>query len=246
MHETIYASGPESLQRQWESFRQTGDRKIRARLVEHYLEFARMLAAKLYRLRADNSVSFDDYLQYARTGLVEAVDRYQPGEVAFEAFAVYRVRGAILNGLGSESELAAQRKAGFPRGLLARLESLSASPSAVSSDDAFDPWVHKVVGLAIGLMLDKGYAEPSDGSLHANPYAGVEMMYLRRRLLSCLNRLPAREQDILRLHYFEHMEFQSIAESLKVTKGRVSQIHAKALDTLRQLLGESGRLDAAL
>ena len=61
-------------------------------------------------LRRDNSVAFADYFQYACVGLVEAVDRFEPDRpVLFETFATYRIRGAVLNGLAKESELAAQR-----------------------------------------------------------------------------------------------------------------------------------------
>jgi len=37
----------------------------------------------------------------------------------------------------------------------------------------------------------------------------------------------------VRCHYFEHMEFQAVAGMLDVTKGGVSQLHARALKLIR-------------
>src|SRR5512139_2520958 len=87
----------------WQEFSRDRSREQRDELIRRYAELARIAAAKLYRGRVDNSVAFADYLQYARVGLVEAIDAFDPGRlVPFEAFSSYRIRGAILNGLASE------------------------------------------------------------------------------------------------------------------------------------------------
>jgi RNA polymerase sigma factor for flagellar operon FliA len=238
---------PEAVNEQWLQFRESRDANVRTRLIEHYLNFARMIAAKLYSLRFDNSVAFDDYLQYARTGLLEVIDRYEPSSgVPFEGFAIHRIRGAILNGLGSESELAAQRKAGLPSRIVERLESLTSFHAELAESDALGHWVETVVGMAIGRLLDQEPQEPADESAHANPYARVELLELRSRLGNTVGKLPAREADIIRLHYFEHYEFQWIAESLAITKGRVAQLHARALLRLRDSLKSKSELDYEL
>src|SRR5215468_7623359 len=102
--------GDESMHALWERFRDTRSVPLRGRLIERYLPLARAAAARFYRLRSDDSVPFEDYLQYARIGLVEAIDDYDPSrEASFETYSSYRIRGAVLNGLGRESEVAAQR-----------------------------------------------------------------------------------------------------------------------------------------
>jgi len=104
------AVSTESARSLWAQFAQSRQGPPREDLIAHYLPLARIWAAKLYRVRVDDSVPFDDYLQYARLGLLEAIDRFDPArEASFETFSSYRIRGAILNGLGRESEVAAQR-----------------------------------------------------------------------------------------------------------------------------------------
>src|SRR5215510_6911182 len=91
----------------WETFSTSRDARTRSELIEHYMPFAKMIAAKVYGMSGAHASNFDDYLQYARVGLIEAVDRFDAARgVSFEAYAVHRVRGAVLNGVSQESEIA--------------------------------------------------------------------------------------------------------------------------------------------
>src|SRR5262245_12196656 len=110
MEGTPNVSDDDSARTLWARFRHSRELTLRGRLIERYLPLARAAAARYYRLRPDDSVSFEDYLQYARIGLVEAIDDYDPGrEASFETYSSYRIRGALLNGLTRESEIAAKR-----------------------------------------------------------------------------------------------------------------------------------------
>src|SRR6185369_12702608 len=88
----------------WLEFMSSRSDGSRRELIERYLGLARTMAARLYQRRNDNSVPFGDFLQYARVGLVEAIDTFDPARaVPFEAFSSHRIKGAILNGLEGES-----------------------------------------------------------------------------------------------------------------------------------------------
>jgi RNA polymerase sigma factor for flagellar operon FliA len=217
----------------WAAFVSSRERRVRDELIVFYRPLARKIAARMYVLRRDDSVAFADYLQYATVGLVEAVDRYEPERpVLFETFATYRIRGAILNGLAKESELAAQRHYWAAR-MQDRLDSLkSQRVDEEPRDDALEGFVDLTVGLAIGVLLESP-AEPADESPNANPYAAAELGELVRRLKRVVLRLPERERAVIELHYYEHVAFQDIAVRFKVTKGRVSQLHSRALRLMR-------------
>jgi RNA polymerase sigma factor for flagellar operon FliA len=103
------AADPELEKSQWEEYGRTRDPQLREQLVRRYMDMAHRIAAHLFGRRIGNAVAFDDYLQYARVGLLEAIDRYDPSrEASFATFAGYRIRGSILNGLEQTTELAAQ------------------------------------------------------------------------------------------------------------------------------------------
>jgi RNA polymerase sigma factor FliA len=220
----------------WRAWRDESSLDARNALIEHYLGLARGVAASLYRLRTDNSVAFDDYQQYGRMGLMQAVERFDPGVgIPFEAYAARRVRGSILNGLGKESEVLAQRasRASQERD---RLRSLREGAAEVNK---LDRLIHVTLTLAIGAILDGEFTEPVDDSPTGNPYAATEFSQLSARAWRLMEQLPEKERWLMQRHYGEGVEFQHIAEELSISKGRVSQLHAQALARLRERLTES-------
>jgi len=235
----------EKTLKQWAQFRQSRDPRLRGWLIERYLPLARSAAARLFRLHATSGVPFSDYLQYARLGLVEAIDGFDPSrEASFETYSSYRIRGAMLNGLGRETEVAAQRS--FWRTRLAeRIESLQPAPAS-TGDEELEELARMTVGLAIGFLLDAEETELPDETAQANPYAMAEFSQLREVVRISVARLPQREQLLIRRHYFEHCEFREIAREMMVTPGRVSQLHAQALIHIRELLKAAPNFDRSL
>jgi len=228
----------------WEAYASSGDPQARGELIEHYMPIARIIAAKAFGLRANPAASFDDYLQYARVGLIEAVDRYDASRsVPFEAYSAPRIRGAILNGIEHDSEVSAQRSFWRTR-MQERTDSLLGDKQARPERASLQELIQMTVGLALSLVLDEAAQEPIDEQPQSNPYAVTEMEQLIRRVRALLVKLPEREQQVIRGHYFEQREMQLIAADYGISKGRVSQLHAQALVRLRELLGE--KLDTRL
>ena len=76
----------------WARFVKDRDPAIREELVRRYLPFAKNLALR-YR---GASESFDDLLQVASLGLVNAIDRFDPDRGApFTAFASPTILGEL-------------------------------------------------------------------------------------------------------------------------------------------------------
>jgi RNA polymerase sigma factor for flagellar operon FliA len=230
----------------WSRFHSSGDLGIRERLIRCYIGLARTIAATLYGTRSDDTVSFDDYLQYARVGLIEAIDRYDSLRgTSFETYSSYRIRGAILNGLSRETEVRAQRRRRGVR--LAEREQSLAGPMFGNPESAgLDDFVSFTVDLAVGFILEDGLVECLDESPAANPYAQAEVSQLRVRVREFVEQLPARERQVLKAHYYDQLEFQQIAATLGVTKGRVSQLHSRAVARVRERLSARPKIDRSL
>src|SRR5262245_52248205 len=202
---------PERDRSRWRDFATSRSARLREELVARYLTLAKIMAARLYQRRSDNSVAFADYLQYARVGLVEAIDHYDPGrEVPFEAFSSYRIKGAVLNGLEAESELAAQR-AFWSRRARERFESLKTHETQGDRRASLEELVSLTVGLVLGHVIEHDNGELIDESLATNPYAVTELAQLKRAVRALLPSLPERERELIRRHYEEQVEFQQIA-----------------------------------
>lgn len=217
----------------WERYVSSHDTEARVKLIERYLMTARKLAAALYANRYDDSVEFGDYLQYARVGLLEAIDRYDPTrEASFATFASYRIRGAILTGIERSTEIATQ-KAQRRRIRRERLRSVREA-SGDAGDDAFARMIDVTLNLAIGYLLEEsGIWKAGEGDRSADPYQSLELKRLGERMATLVEALPERERCIVHYHYFEHKEFIDISVILGVSKGRISQLHARALKLLR-------------
>jgi RNA polymerase sigma factor FliA len=244
----------------WEEYGRTRRPETRLLLVRRYMDMTHRIAAHLFGRRIGNAVAFDDYLQYARVGLLEAIDRYDPGrEASFATFGGYRIRGAILNGLEQTTELAAQAAQRRHSRLRERAHSIDVRetspadyPDATDAEsdgtqlERFAGMVDMTILLAMGYVLeDNGEWNPA-GPAAVDPYRSVHLEGVRARLVRLVDALPERERLIVRYHYFEHMEFQDIGAVLDVSKGRVSQLHARALQLIRDAYEELEQFDLEL
>src|SRR6266480_421439 len=214
----------------WRRYLEDRAPALRAKLISRYLPTAHKLAAYTYSRRGPQAPEFADYLQWARLGMIEALDRYDPKrEASFTTFASYRIRGAILNGLERASEGAAQyayRKQIERERLDSVVEGVDKAP------EALEELVEVTIGLTLGFALEDSElsAEPET----VDPYRVLELKRLRERLLLIVEALPEREKQIVKWHYFEHMDFKLIGLAFHLSKGRISQLHARALKLIRE------------
>ena len=231
----------------WAALARDPRSEARERLIQLHLPFARIVAAKLYAGRGRDDVEFGDYLQLATIGLLECVDRYDAKRTAtFRTYAGHRVTGAVLNGLRSMSE--GREQASLRKRLMqARHESLvdaelpPRDPTAI-----FESLARVAVGLAMGYLLeDSGMIRDEEGTTADQNYRSIELRQLQRRVRAILENLPERERDIVRHHYLQQVPFETIAAMMGVTKGRVSQLHRRALDMLRDETRKVPKCDIA-
>lgn len=231
----------------WQGVAQ-GQAAARERLITNYLPFARMIAATLYANRHFNEIGFDEYMQFATVGLIESVDRFDISrEVSFSTYASARVRGAVLNGLESLSEK--QQQVSLRKRLMQqRLASLD--DSSGDENQATDPFfklVEVAVGLAVGYMLEgSGIWQEEDAGYVDNVYGLCELEQLRTRIKELVEVLPEQERHVIKSHYFQGHSFEDISDLMKVTRGRVSQIHRKALRSLKEAYDKTLKLDLRL
>jgi RNA polymerase sigma factor for flagellar operon FliA len=204
-----------------------GEREQVARdaLIQLHAPWARLVARDVYvKVRIRDS-EWGDYVQNATVGLIESIDRYEPTRgVDFRTFARHRVRGAVFNGL---RHLTSDSFSPSDHHHLERSTSL-----ADNDADPLQAFVTWTVGLGIGHLLEAA-SLPDDRGHSSNPYAAAVRDELTETLKDAIAQLPMREQMVLTLHYFQHVPFVDIAAQMQLTKGRISQIHRQAIESLR-------------
>lgn len=238
----------------WQQWRSGSDLAAREALLALHLPYARTVAATYYGRRLHDEIEFDDYLQYARVGMLEALGRYDPDQGAqFRTFAARRMHGAILDGLErfteKQQQIAVRKRLQKDRvDAVKSAAALEPQPGDASrrrgktrdGDDLFRYLAEVGIGLALCSLLEgTGMVDTGDASVQApaeRHYEPVELAQLRRRLVDAVDCLTPQQRTVIRYHYIQEHPFEQIATQMAVTRGRVSQIHRQALLALRARL----------
>jgi len=232
----------------WRMMRGVAQDEARHRLFDHYAGFARSLAWKAYQRRSQGDLELEDLRQLASTGLIEAIERFDPNRgIDFRVYAGRRISGSISDGIARSSEMRRQQSA-RARKRKERVRALlpERGVDGLSSRDALDALVELAMGLAVGMMLeDTGLyvdeAEPAIGrAARTSAYDSAAWQELTARLAHEIDELPEREAMILKKHYLDSLDFETLARLMALSKGRISQLHRSALATLRKRLARRG------
>ncbi|HEX8689064.1 MAG TPA: SigB/SigF/SigG family RNA polymerase sigma factor [Solirubrobacterales bacterium] len=239
----------------WRRFAQTRDSSIREELVRRNLPFAKRLALR-YR---GASESFDDLLQVANLGLLNAVDRFDPDRgIPFTAFASPTILGELKRHFRDRVWTVR-----VPRGLhdlMAEVDKaiteltkkLQRSPSVAEIAELLEIEQTDVLEVLEAnhnrrpLSLDRPAG--SDDAEDTAPAEwvgseddGYELVEGRIALDAALPYLDERERLVLRLRFAEDMTQSQIAERIGHSQMHVSRILRRALARIREQIREQQR-----
>jgi RNA polymerase sigma factor for flagellar operon FliA len=215
---------------------------------EKFQPLVRRTAMRLAR-KVPASISVADLVGYGWIGLMEAYQRSDakmPNE-EFEAYALYRVRGAMLDYLRSldpttrDLRRASRRVAGAIRELSGKLgrepEEEEIAKALNLGIEAYRALLEKIgsAGLARLELLDLDNVDV------ANPMEAVDDEIAKRRLgdavATAIETLPEKLVQVLALYYQEGCTLRQIGMVLGVSESRVSQLHTEAIHRLRAAVG---------
>ena len=183
-----------------------GDAQSRSLLIERYLPLARGLSRRV-RTTETPVTDSDDMASAAFLGLIDAVDRFEPGRgVPFEAYARLRIRGAMIDELRRTSE-----------------RSRSATPEE-------QPRMMSLDGI-----LDDGRTDMlpvGDGGLDD----GFEREDLRGRVQVALDTLPVRQREVLTRYYKDELTLRQAGAQMGISEARACQLRGRAIVNLRRAL----------
>jgi len=235
----------------FEEFARTGRRRTRNRIVEEHMGLA-VHIAKRYNVRAGRD---DDIEQVAMLALVKAVDRFDHTlGVPFAAFAGRTIEGEIKRHFrdatwsikvprgAKELHLAVRRAGDELSGKLGRSPTVAevAGYLDVDQDDV-------ITGLSVSEARRVESIDPrptSDShmgsdrqratSVGERGFVDVENAAVIEQLLETL---AEREQEIVRLRFYEEMSQVDIATEVGVSQMHVSRLLKKAFGQLRDAYG---------
>lgn len=215
----------------WQLYWEEGRQDVhRCQLVDLYTPFTRKISLSLAIKFRNLGVAPEDCSQNGMVGLLEAIERFNPGRTQFKTYAAYRIRGAVLNGIthyNEQLDLLAFRRESEKDRVASLLE--NRDPNA----DGFDQIVDATLDLAISVLMDE-MMEEEEMEQTDSPYPTSEGYLLSRRLFDLAMALPERESMLIFYHYFLGYRFKEIATLMDISRSRTSQLHARALRLVRE------------
>lgn len=198
----------------WSQFKQNQSPILKKQIILNYVNLVHYVIHHS-RFAINTILDERDYFQYGIEGLNEAIDRFDPDYgTKFETYAIQRIRGKIID------ELRKLQKKYKNDANETSIESFYTNVSLNKSPEDED-------GYTLGEIIPNDSESVSDT---------VEKSEMKEFLMSAIKELNERDRLILSLYYFENLNYKEIAELLKITISRVSQIHTRIVKDLKSKL----------
>jgi RNA polymerase sigma-B factor len=230
-------------------FASTRHRSIRNRLVERHMGLAAHIAKRFSR----PGIADDDLRQVAMLGLVKAVDRFDPEYgVPFAAFAGSTIEGELKRHFRDHSWVVRVPRSAKDLHLLVRRATDELVQTSGRSPSVDEIAVHLGVerddvlrGLAASSAYHVGTLQPggNDGDAEtpldrvdalASEETGYEHAIDVDLVSRLLSPLPEREQEIVRLRFYEQQSQEQIAAAVGVSQMQVSRLLRGSFEKLRE------------
>lgn len=214
--------------------------------IKQYQPLVRRIAAQIGS-RLPANVQLDDLIQEGMTGLLDALQRYKPkADLSFERYASMRIRGSIYDACRRNDLLPRHQRARIDavvdvtRILEQRLGRLP-SETEIAAEAGLSPEDYRAL---LDTHVNLTPLEQIPESLlpvatEDDTLDSIDNSQLVSQISAALKKLPEKQQIVVALHYERQMSYREIAAVMKLTAGRISQLHTEAMIGLKALLGES-------
>jgi len=239
-------------------FAATKTRRLRNQLVERHMGLAAHIAKRYSRAGRKD----DDLRQVAMIGLVKAVDRFDPEYgAAFSSFAGRTIEGELKRHFRDASWAVKVPRSAKELHLQVRnaaneLEQRNAtSPSVdelaehlqIERDDVLRGLAASAassVGTIDGGTHDDDMPTDRQAALADDDemFEHAENVHLLTHLVSDL---PEREQEIIRLRFFEEKSQSEIADEMGISQMHVSRLLKRSFEQMREVMTANGGTDGS-
>jgi RNA polymerase sigma factor for flagellar operon FliA len=234
-----------------ELYKRTGDQDLKWPLVMRYEKLIKSVALQVRGVYS-SFAQVEDIIDEGILTLLTAIDKYDPDKgVKFETYVAKRIRGMVVD--------LARKQDWLPRNIRQRAREIDQAVTNLGNDLGRSPTEEEVADylgvplekyqkdtanvslsniLSLDALMDAGNAEGYRLEIASEPGDGQpEVVFQERELQSVLaegvRQLRKNEQVVLSLYYEKNLPMKEIAHVMDVSKPRVSQIHARALQKLR-------------
>jgi RNA polymerase sigma factor for flagellar operon FliA len=198
----------------WSQFKQSQSPVLKKQIILNYVNLVHYVIHHS-KFGINNILDERDYFQYGIEGLNEAIDRFDPDYgTKFETYAIQRIRGEIIDGLRK-----LQHKV--------KIDENESSNESYYTTFSLDKLPEDEDGYSLNEII------PNDEESISTTIEKTEM---KEFLMNAIKELNERDRLLLSLYYFENLNYKEIAELMKISISRVSQIHTQITKNLKSKL----------
>lgn len=227
--------------------------ELREQIIIEYAPLVKIVAGRLNMYLGYN-VEYDDLVGYGVFGLIDAIDKFDLAkDVKFETYASLRIRGSILDYI--------RKMDWIPRNIRDKQKRIEeairrfelregktpddaqlAQEMGVSDEELLNMQSQLKVTNVVSLneFVEAG-TEPAmdarNNAMFAQPEEAIAQSELKEMLEQALAALTEKEQRVVLLYYYEDLTLREISRVMEVSESRVSQLHTKALNKMKNKLG---------
>ena len=236
-------------------YKQTGDEGLKWPLVLRYEGLIKSAALQIRGVYS-SFAQVDDIVSEGILTLLSSIDKFDPDKgIKFETYVAKRIRGMVID--------LARKQDWLPRNIRQRAKEIDAAVSDLANELGRFPTDREVadhlgmptdkyqkeaarVALSNTLSLDalmdardlEGHRfEVSTEDPTVQPETVLEDQELQQTLAQGVAALQENEQIVLSLYYEKNLHMKEIAQVMGVSEPRISQIHSRAIQKLRDHMG---------
>ena len=230
------------------------DSLSREQVIMQYLPHVKRIVQRI-AVHLPESVEIDDLLNVGVIGLIQALERYDPArDNKFMTYAVFRIRGAVLSELRSRDYISRTN-----RRKVRELEKTYLKLEQKKGGDVEDHEVVKEMGVSfeqfykikqmsniaiisleeMGYSSDKKRDSLSEMFINNKDEDALNLTGIKEVKLAIaktIEELPEKEKLVISLYYMDELTMKETGKVLGITESRVSQLHSKAIISLRAKL----------
>ena len=236
-------------------YKQTGDEELKWPLVLRYEGLIKSAALQIRGVYS-SFAQVDDIVSEGILTLLTSIDKFDPDKgIKFETYVAKRIRGMVID--------LARKQDWLPRNIRQRAKEIDSAVSHLANELGRVPTDQEVAG-HLGIPTDKYQKEAArvalsntlslDALMDARDLEGhrfevssedptvqpetvLEEQELQQTLAQGISALQENEQIVLSLYYEKNLHMKEIAQVMGVSEPRISQIHSRAIQKLRDHMG---------
>ncbi|MDR2088288.1 MAG: FliA/WhiG family RNA polymerase sigma factor [Clostridiales Family XIII bacterium] len=248
--EPVRIEGDDKYIEQWKAYKESGGVEARNDIVLAYVDLVKRIVLR-FKGSYSNYGQLDDMINQGMIALIDAVEKFDPGMGnKFETFASLKIKGAVIDFMRKQDWI--------PRNQRTLVKELNTVYDALYAELGREPGKEEIAA-RMGIDADRlekilqkrqnamilSYEEAINEKMMTAfpllteqkeldaPEAEMLREELKQQLTAAVAVLGEKERLVISLYYYENLKLREIADIMKITESRVSQIHSAAIMKLR-------------